>query len=99
MGMRFPTSVPLSWRPVRLESVEAQHQGTMVDVSTGGCCVELRDLPRTLGLGSVVEIELRTDAGTTTRRGLVVADPGFDGRLHLALRVPSGEQDLVALLT
>ena len=98
-GLRFPTAVPLSWRSVRLESVEEQHAGTMVDVSTGGCCIELHTVPRSLGLGSVVEIELRTGAGTTTRRGLVVADPGLDRRLHLALRVASDEQDLVDLLT
>ena len=98
-GSRFPTVVPLSWRSIRLESVESQHEGTMVDVSTGGCCIELRDVPRNLGLGSVVEIELRTDAGTTTRRGLVVADPGLDRRLHLALRVAGDEKDLLTLLT
>lgn len=98
-GPRVPTAVPLSWRSIRLETVEAQSQGVMVDVSRGGCCVQLDDVPPMLGLGSVVEIELRTPAGaTTTRRGLVVADPGADRRLHLALRVSNDEEDLVSLL-
>jgi hypothetical protein len=78
--------------------VEEPHEGTMVDVSTGGCCVELRDVPSSLGLGSVVEIELRTDGGTMTRRGLVVADPSLDRRMHLALRVAEDEPDLVSLV-
>ena len=88
----------MSWRAVRLETVEAPSSGVMVDVSRGGCCIQVTDVPPTLGLGSVVEIELPTPAGITTRRGLVVADPGADRRLHLALRVATDEEDLVSLL-
>ena len=98
-GSRIPTSVPLRWRAVRLERIDDGHDGVMIDVSRGGCCVELPEVPPSLGLGSVVEIELRTQIGMTTRRGLVVADPGVDRRLHLALRVGSDEEDLVSLLT
>ena len=97
--LRLPTAVPLSWRSIRL----AERRGATPGrdgrrLHRAAAAWSCRDVPTSLGLGSVVEIELRTHAGTTTRRGLVVADPGVDRRLHLALRVAAGEQDLVSLL-
>jgi len=95
---RVRADVPVTWRAIHLDGRDADVDGRLLDVSDGGCCLQPAALPDPLGIGAVVEIDLRVQGRPVTRRGLVVADPRRDGRLHLAISTPSREPTLRALL-
>jgi len=95
---RLPTDVPVVWRQVHMRSPDVDLTGRIVDVSAGGCCLETSSLPERVHLGAVVELEVTMDGQRMTRRGLVVADPRVDGRLHLAVSVRDDEPSLVSML-
>jgi hypothetical protein len=97
---RMPTDVPVTWRQVHLRAPSTiDLTGRIVDVSEGGCCLESPDVPERVHLGAVVEVDLVLADRRVTRRGLVVADPRGDGRLHLAVSSNPEEPSLVSLVS